>query len=173
VVAEAGIVSQANRNAIEDATLSHLIGERIPEIPYQVKKWRTDHAGEQIADGPVCGQPWPATEKQRAQGRGDKVVYYRYKADRARRTLPGIDEQVARAEKAVAGKVPVKRNRFIKLAGAEKSVNRELEAGQGPRTGRVQGPHHQHREPDTAVRDRRLPPAVAHRAVVPGVPGTT
>jgi hypothetical protein len=40
----------------------------------------------------------------------------------------GIDEQVAKAEKAVAGKVPVKRNRFIQLVGADKSVNRALEA---------------------------------------------
>ena len=35
---------------------------------------------------------------------------------------------MAKAERAVAGKVPVKRNRFIKLAGASKSVNRTLEA---------------------------------------------
>jgi hypothetical protein len=34
----------------------------------------------------------------------------------------------AKAEKAVAGKVPVKRNRFITLAGGAKSVNRGLEA---------------------------------------------
>ena len=50
---------------------------------------------------------------QKAAGRRDKVIYYQYRADRARRTLRGIDEQVAKAEKAVAGKVPVKRNRFI------------------------------------------------------------
>jgi len=56
------------------------------------------------------------------------VFYYQYKADRARRTLRGIDEQIANAEKAVAGKEPVKRNRFIKLTDAQKSVNRELEA---------------------------------------------
>ena len=30
--------------------------------------------------------------------------------------------------KPVAGKVPVKRSRFIKLVGADKSVNRALEA---------------------------------------------
>jgi len=35
---------------------------------------------------------------------------------------------IAKAERAVAGKVPVKRNRFIKLVGADKSVNRVLEA---------------------------------------------
>ena len=36
-------------------------------------------------------------------------MYYQYKADRARRTLRGIDEQVAKAAKAVAGLAPVKR----------------------------------------------------------------
>jgi hypothetical protein len=36
-------------------------------------------------------------------------------------------EQVAETEKAVAGKAPVKRNRFIKLTGATKNVNRQLE----------------------------------------------
>jgi hypothetical protein len=52
---------------------------------------------------------------------------YQYRADRARRTLHGIDEQVAKAAKAVAGLAPVKRNRFIQLEGAVKSVNRALE----------------------------------------------
>jgi hypothetical protein len=56
------------------------------------------------------------------------VIYYQFRADRARRTLHGIDEQVAKAAKAVAGLAPVKRNRFIALDGATKSVNRELEA---------------------------------------------
>jgi hypothetical protein len=56
------------------------------------------------------------------------VIYYQYRHDRARRTLRGIDEQVAKAERAVDGKAPVKRNRFIKLTGATKSVNRDLEA---------------------------------------------
>jgi transposase len=40
----------------------------------------------------------------------------------------GIDEQVAKAAKAVAGLAPVKRNRFITLDGAVKSINRDLEA---------------------------------------------
>ena len=70
-------------------------------------------------------QPGPAG----ATGhRRDQVIYYQYRAERARRTLRGIDEQVATAEKAVAGKTPVKRNRFIRLDGTVPSVNRELEA---------------------------------------------
>jgi hypothetical protein len=125
IVADAGMVSAANKTAIEDAGLSFILGAKIPDIPYVVAKWRTDHPGVDIADGQILTQPWPAgaTDKRR-----DEVIYYQYKADRARRTLRGIDEQVAKAENAVAGKVPVKRNRFIKLTGASKSVNRELEA---------------------------------------------
>ena len=43
-------------------------------------------------------------------------------------TLHGIDEQVAKAEKAVAGQAPMKRNRFVNLTGGTRAVNRELEA---------------------------------------------
>ncbi|WP_242532852.1 IS1634 family transposase [Nocardioides sp. S5] len=128
VVADAGMVSEANREALEDAGLSYIIGARIPEEPYQVKKWRKDHPDTDIADGQVFTQPWPATPEKKALGRRDKVTYYRYKADSARRSLHGIDTQVAKAERAVAGKEPVKRNRFVKLTGGDKSVNRDLEA---------------------------------------------
>lgn len=38
-----------------------------------------------------------------------------------------INEQVRKAEDAVAGRTPVKRNRFVKLSGATKTVNRDLE----------------------------------------------
>jgi hypothetical protein len=125
VVADAPMISAANKKAIEQAGLSFILGMRIAEVPYVVQEWRRQHPGEQMPDGLILTQPWPAgpTDKRR-----DQVIYYQYRADRARRTLRGIDEQVAKAEKAVAGKVPVKRNRFIKLVGADKSVNRALEA---------------------------------------------
>jgi Transposase DDE domain len=125
VVADAGMVSAANQKAIEAAGLSFILGARIPEVPYVVAEWRREHPGQDISDGQVFTQPWPAGGVDR---RRDQVIYYQYKADRARRTLRGIDEQVAKAEHAVAGKTAVKRNRFIKLTGATKSVNRQLEA---------------------------------------------
>ncbi len=125
VVADAGMISAANKRAIEAAGLSFILGMRIPDIPYVVQAWRREHEGEQPPDGLVLTQPRPAGPRDQ---RRDEVVYYRYRADRARRTLRGIDEQVSKAERAVAGKVPVKRNRFIRLAGADKSVNRALEA---------------------------------------------
>ncbi len=125
VVADAGMVSEANKRAIEAAGLWFILGARIPEVPYVVKAWRDKHPDEPIADGQIFTQGWPAAPSDK---RRDHVLYYQWKADRARRTVRGIDEQVAKAEKAVAGKVAVKRNRFITLTGGHKSVNRDLEA---------------------------------------------
>jgi Transposase DDE domain len=124
VVADAGMVSEANQKAIEAAGLSFILGAKIPYVPYLVAQWRREHPGEQIPDGQVFTQPWPAGP---GGGRRDQVIYYQYKAGRARRALRGIDEQVAKAEQAVAGKTPVKRNRFIQLSGGTRKVNRKLE----------------------------------------------
>jgi hypothetical protein len=125
VVADAGMISEANQKAIEAAGLSFILGMKIPDVPYVVANWRREHPGEEIPDGHVFTQPWPAGPSLK---RRDQVIYYQYRADRARRTLRGIDEQVAKAAKAVAGLAPVKRNRFIALEGAVKTINRELEA---------------------------------------------
>ena len=125
VVADAGMVSETNKKAIEAEGLRFIIGEKIPHVPYQLQKWQREHPGQEPDDGLVLTQPWPPgpNEQQRIQ-----VRYYQYRADRARRTLRGIDAQVAKAERAVAGKVPVKRNKYVALAGARHSVNRDLEA---------------------------------------------
>src|SRR6185312_12501256 len=128
VVADAGMISEANQVALQAAGLSFVLGTRIPFLPDVVREWRDNHPDEAIPNGLVLTQPWPATSGEKARGIPDRIVYYQYRHDRARRTLRGIDEQVAKAEKAVQGHAPVKRNRFIKLSGATKSVNRELEA---------------------------------------------
>jgi hypothetical protein len=73
----------------------------------------------------VFVQPWPAGP---ADKRPDHTTFYQYRADRARRNLQGIDQQIAKAENAVAGKTSVKRNRYVSRTGATKTVNRALEA---------------------------------------------
>ncbi|GAA2017993.1 hypothetical protein GCM10009799_52260 [Nocardiopsis rhodophaea] len=125
VVADAGMISQANKRAIDEAGLSFILGMRIPEVPYTVAQWRRDHPDQDIPDGHIFTQPWPAGP---TGNRRDQIIYYQYRRDRARRTLRGIEEQVARAAKAVAGSVPIKRNRFIALSGGTGKVNRTLEA---------------------------------------------
>jgi hypothetical protein len=119
IVADAGMVSDANKRALETEGLSFILGARVPDIPYVVKKWHQNHPDSEIPDGHVFTQPWPAAASDK---RRDQTFYYQYRADRARRTLRGIDEQVAKAEKAVAGKASVKRNRFVSITGGTKKV---------------------------------------------------
>jgi hypothetical protein len=125
VVADAGMLSEANLAALEDAGLRFIVGARIPDVPYQVAEWRRNHPGEPISDRQIFTQPWLMGTKN---DRRRRTIFYQYRADRARRTLKGIDQQIAKAEKAVAGQAAVKRNRFVQLTGATKSVNRDLEA---------------------------------------------
>jgi hypothetical protein len=96
-----------------------------------------------------------------------RMIFYQYRADRARRTLKGIDQQIVKAEKAAAGQAAVKRNRFVQLTGATKTINRVWKPRPG--AGRVEGLRHQPARPDRGVCDGRLPPAVADREELPDV----
>jgi hypothetical protein len=124
VVADAGMLSENNKREIEAAGLGFILGNRFTHIPYVIDQWRRENPDAEIPDGLTLTQPWPPGANS---SRRDQVIYYQYRADRGRRTMKGIDEQIGKAERAVAGKAPVKRNRFITLAGGDKSVNRELE----------------------------------------------
>jgi DDE family transposase len=123
VVADAGMMSEANLADVEDAGWSFVIGGKLPEVPYAISQWR--HGGAEPVDGLTLTQPLimgPRAEQRR------RTAIYQYKTDRARRGIHGIDQQVAKAEKAVAGQSPIKRNRFITLTGGTRTINRELEA---------------------------------------------
>jgi Transposase DDE domain len=123
VVADAGMVSAANQQAIEAAGLSFILGARVPRCPTWWPSGARSIRMSRSRTGRCSCRPAGGADRRR-----DQVIYYQYKADRARRTLRGIDEQVAKAEKAVAGRTAVKRNRFVQISGATKSVNRALEA---------------------------------------------
>jgi hypothetical protein len=125
VVADAGLLSEANLAAIEDAGLRFIVGARIPDVPYQVKKWRQAHPDEPIEDGHVFTQPTVMGTKPDQRKR---TIFYQYRTDRAKRTMKGIDQQIAKAEKAVKGQAAIKRNRFVQITGATKTINRDLEA---------------------------------------------
>ena len=98
IVADAGMVSDGNKKALEAAGLSFSIRARIPDVPYVVQAWRTAHRGE----GPAVGRPGSADSGVADRRPRDHTIVYQYRADRARRTLRGIDEQVGKAQKASA-----------------------------------------------------------------------
>jgi Transposase DDE domain len=53
VVADAGMISEANQKAIEAAGLSFILGMKVPDVPYLVGQWRREHPGEEIPDGHI------------------------------------------------------------------------------------------------------------------------
>jgi hypothetical protein len=73
VVADAGMISDANMKAIEAAGLSFILGMKVPDVPYVIDAWRREHPGNEIHDGHVFTQPRPAGPKDK---RRDQVIYY-------------------------------------------------------------------------------------------------
>jgi hypothetical protein len=63
VVADAGMISDANQKAIEAAGLSFILGMKIPDVPYQVAQWRRTIPARTSPTGtssPSPGLPAPA-----------------------------------------------------------------------------------------------------------------
>ena len=123
VVADAGMVSDSNKKALDTEGLGFIIGARTPRMPSVIEHWQKSHPDQTFTHGQIFTQPWPASP---SDGRRDHWFYYQYSADRARRTLRGIEEQVRKAEKALAGQAAVKRNRFVKLTGGTRTLDQAL-----------------------------------------------
>lgn len=82
VVADAGMISEANQVALQAAGLSYILGARIPHLPDVVREWRDKHPVQQIPDGLVLTQPWPSTSSEKARGIPDRVIHYQFRHDR-------------------------------------------------------------------------------------------
>jgi len=123
VVADAGMVSEGNKKALEAAGLSYVLGEKTPQVPSIIRRWREEHPGEELPDHAIFIENGPIDP---VTGRPRQVRYYRYTQSYARRTLRGIETQVEKARAQVEGRAQVKRNRFVKLEGGSKQVNEEL-----------------------------------------------
>ena len=54
------MISAGNKQAIEAAQLSFILGTKIPDIPYVVAAWRRQHPDQAPPDGLILTQPWPA-----------------------------------------------------------------------------------------------------------------
>jgi transposase len=119
VVADAGMLSAGNLNALEDAGFSFIVGSRITKAPYDLAAHFTRH-GDYFADGQIL-------ESARLMGSGkhqrQRRVIYQWSFQRSQRDNKTINAQIARAEKAAAGQVPLTRTRFLKVTGAARELN--------------------------------------------------
>ena len=115
VVADAGMLSAENLNALEDAGFSFIVGSRISKAPYDLAAHFERH-GDYFADG----QTLESTRTMGAGKTGPKAarkrrVVYQYLSARRRRDDRAINAMVDRAEKVADGSRPAKKDRFVRL----------------------------------------------------------
>lgn len=122
VVADAGMLSAANLNAIEDAGFSFIVGSRISKAPYDLAAHFERH-GNAFRDGQFLESSRVMGTRKAARSR--RVVYH-YLFARHKRDDRAINAMVDRAEKVAAGKRPLKKDRFVRIDAAGKGVDWDL-----------------------------------------------
>ena len=119
VVADAGMLSAANLNALEDAGTGFIVGSRITKAPYDLAAHFARH-GDCFTDGQVL-------ESVRVMGTGKAArprrVVYQWKFTREQHDNKAINAMVTKAEKVADGSRPLRRDRFVKVTGATKGVD--------------------------------------------------
>jgi len=113
VVADAGMLSAANINALEDAGLSLIVGSRTSKAPKELE----DHFGRRgnaIDDGKVVELTRPMGQ---GRDRRQRRVVWHYKWERAQRDRRTLNAQIDRAQRVADRSEPLKKQRFVKITG--------------------------------------------------------
>ena len=121
VVADAGMLSAANLNALEDAGFSFIVGSRLTKAPYDLAE-HFEHQGDYFVDGQIL-------ESRRMMGTRAKArerrIVYQWSFKRSKRDNRSINAQIERAEKIAAGTKKTKNARFLKITGATTTLNQD------------------------------------------------
>jgi len=126
VVADAGMLSSANLNALEDAGCRFIVGSRQSSVPYDLGDHFERHGNYTPDDSTI------ETSREMGTGRDRRTrrVVYHYSFKRRQRDDRAINAQVAKAEKVAAGQRPIARDRFVTVTadaeGKKAEVNWEV-----------------------------------------------
>ena len=119
VVADAGMLSAGNLNAIEDAGFSFIVGSRLVKAPYDLAEHFERH-GNYFTDGQTL-------ESTREMGTGKNTrsrrVVYQWRFKRQQHDDRAINAMITKAEKIAAGTIPLRKARFLKVSGATKELD--------------------------------------------------
>jgi hypothetical protein len=119
VVADAGMLSAGNLNALEDAGFDFIVGSRLAKAPYDLAEHFQTH-GDYFEDGQIL-------ESTRTMGTGknarERRIVYQYSFKRAKRDRRTINLQIEKAERIATGTTPLRKTRFLKVTGAEKALD--------------------------------------------------
>jgi hypothetical protein len=155
---------EANLKELEDAGLAFIVGARIPDVPYQVKKWRQTHLGEPIPDGQVFVQPTVMGPKADQRHR---MIFYQHR--RPGDPHPARDRRADREGGEGDQGSGCGQTEPVRPADRRHPHNQPRPRGHDPRSRGFEGLPHQPARADTGVRAGRLPAAVADREELPDV----
>jgi len=120
VVADAGMLNEANLAGLEDAGFDFIVGSKTTKFPYYLDNPALEKAPEAPDDGWARWWPLPPV------GGRQRNLVIQYRVKRARLDLLNIDRQVAKAVQTVQGGRPVTRSRFLTIRGSTRQVNQDL-----------------------------------------------
>jgi Transposase DDE domain len=101
VIADAGMMSEANLAEVEDAGWSFVIGGKLPEVPYVINQWRQANPDAEPVDGMTLTQPVIMGPKGNQRRR---TTIYQYKTDRARAPCTASTNRLPRPRRPSPGK---------------------------------------------------------------------
>lgn len=113
VVADAGMLSHKNLEALSIAGYTYIVGSRLHKIPYDVAQYKqtSDLVDKQIITMKL--------EK------GQRIIY-QYREKRAALDLHNIEKQIIKAERIINGNLIDKRAKFLSVNMKEKKLNQAL-----------------------------------------------
>lgn len=119
VVADAGMLSAGNLDALEDAGFSFIVGSRTSSAPHDLHPHFERH-GNLYEDGQTI-------ETIRTMGTGtaarQRRVVWQWRHKREKRDNITLNKQIERAEKIADGSKPMRRDRFVSVDGTTVGVN--------------------------------------------------
>jgi hypothetical protein len=122
VVADAGMLSAANLDALEDAGFAFIVASKPTSAADDLANHFKRH-GNYFTDGQTI-------ETTRTMGTGSQArerrVVYHYSFKRSQNDNRAINKMIERAEAVAAGTRPLKKDRFVKITDATKAVDWKL-----------------------------------------------
>lgn len=113
VVADAGMMSANNLEALADAGHRYIVGSRLTKIPYDLAEYRKIR---ELADGQIVTSKLESSQR----------VIYQYRAKRAALDHRNIEKQISKAERILSGTAQNKTTRFLSVKTGEKQLNQAL-----------------------------------------------
>ena len=113
VVADAGMLSNKNLEALTKAGYTYIVGSRLHKIPYDITEYRKT---QELIDNQII-----TTQLQ-----GGQRIIYQYREKRAALDMRNIEKQIIKAEKIISGKTTAKKAKFLSVKTKERRLNQAL-----------------------------------------------